>query len=89
MVAEDRLGDQVVDELLRLVLIHRDLLEHDLALGIHLGEERRIDHVAHHVDRLVEMVVGDPGVDDGVPRDVAAFSSPPIASKTSAISCAV
>ncbi len=52
MVAEDRLGDQVVDELLRLVLVHRDLLEHDLALGVDLGEERRVDHVGHHVERL-------------------------------------
>ena len=66
MVAEDRLGDQVVDELLRLVLVHRDLLEHDLALGVDLGEERRVDHVGHDVDRLVEVVVGDPRIDDRV-----------------------
>ena len=38
MVAEHGLGDQVVDELLRLVLVHRDLLEHDLALGVDLDE---------------------------------------------------
>ena len=37
-VAEDRLREQVVDELLRRVLVHRDLLEHDLALGVEVGE---------------------------------------------------
>ena len=77
---EDRLGNEVVDELLRLVLVHRDLLEHDLALEVHLGEERRVDHVAHHVDRLVEVVVCDARVDGAVLAEVAAFSSPPMAS---------
>ena len=38
MVAEDRLAHQVVHELLRRVLVHRDLLEHDLALGVELRE---------------------------------------------------
>ena len=66
MVAEDRLGDQVVHELLRRVVVHRDLLEHDLALGVELGERGREDHVAHHVDRRLEMVVGDARVDERV-----------------------
>ena len=66
MVAEHRLAHQVVDELVRRVLVHRDLLEHDLALGVELGEERRVDHVAHHVERLLEVVVGDAHVDDRV-----------------------
>ena len=66
MVAEDRLGDQVVHELLRRVLVHRDLLEHDLALGVELGERRREHHVAHHVDRRLEVVVGDARVDERV-----------------------
>ena len=66
MVAEDRLGDQVVDEILRRVLVHRDLLEHDLALGVELGERRREHHVAHHVDRGLEVVIGYPGVDERV-----------------------
>ena len=65
-VAERRLGDQVVDELLRLVLVHRDLLEHDLALGVELGERRREDHLPHHVERGLEPVVGDARVDDRV-----------------------
>ena len=58
--------DQVVDELLRRVLVHRDLLEHDLALGLELVEERREDHVAHHVERRLEVDVGDARVDDRV-----------------------
>ena len=66
MVAEDRVGDQIVHELLRRVLVHRDLLEHDLALGLELGERRREDHVAHHVDGGHEMVVGDARVDERV-----------------------
>ena len=66
VVAEHSLAHQVVDELVRRVLVHRDLLEHDLALGVELGEERRVDHVAHHVERLLEVVVGDAHVDDGV-----------------------
>ena len=66
MVAEDRLADQVVDELLRRVLVHRDLLEHDLALGVEVVEERREDHVAHHVERRLDVAVGDARVDDRV-----------------------
>ncbi len=66
MVAEHRLGDQVVHELLRRVLVHRDLLEYDLALGVELLEHRREHHVAHHVERRLEMVVGHAGVDERV-----------------------
>ncbi len=66
VVAEDGFRHQVVDELLRLVLVHRDLLEHDLALRVDLGERRREDHVAHDVDRRLQVMVGDARVDDGV-----------------------
>ena len=45
VAAEHRLGDQVVHEVLRVVLDHRDLLEHDLALGVDLREDRLEDHV--------------------------------------------
>ena len=41
MVAVDRLGEHVVDAVLRLVLVHRDLLEHDLALGVDLVRRQR------------------------------------------------
>jgi hypothetical protein len=66
MRAERRLRDQVVHELLRLVLVHRDLLQHDLALGIELRERRREDHLPHHVERGLEAVVGHARVDDRV-----------------------
>ena len=66
MRAEDRFADQVVDELLRRVLVHRDLLEHDLPLGVEVVEERREDHVAHHVERRLDVILGDAPVDDGV-----------------------
>ena len=58
MVAEDRLAEQVVDEILRRVLVHRDLLEHDLALGVEVVEARREDHVAHHLERQLDVVSG-------------------------------
>jgi len=64
--AEDRLREEVVDQLLRRVLVHRDLLEHDLALGVELGEGRAEDHVGHHVDGGLEVGVGHARVDDGV-----------------------
>ena len=51
--------EQVVHELLRRVLVHRDLLEHDLALGVEVGERRRVDHVRDHVQRRLEVMVGD------------------------------
>ena len=64
MAAEDRLRDDVVDEVLRVVVDHRDLLEHDLALGVDLGEHRVVDHADDHVERRLEPVVGDAGVDE-------------------------
>ena len=66
MVGEDGLREQVVHELLRRVLVHRDLLEHDLALLVDLGERRREDHVGHHLERRLDVMVGDARVDDGV-----------------------
>ena len=65
MRAEDRLGGEVVDDVLRVVLDHRDLLEHDLALGVDVRERGREDHVRHHVEGDVDVVVGHAGVDDG------------------------
>ena len=68
MLREDRRGDQVVDEVLRRVLVHRDLLEHDVSLGVHLGrvELRLEQHVGHDVERRLEVGVEDAGVDDRV-----------------------
>ena len=55
-----------MDEILRRVLVHRDLLEHDLPLLVELAERGREDHVGHHRDRLLDVPVGHAGVDDGV-----------------------
>ena len=66
MVGEDRLCDQVVDELLWRVVVHRDLLEHDVALGVELGKRRGEHHVAHHIHRGREVVIRDPRVDQRV-----------------------
>ena len=66
VLVEDGLREQVVDEVLRRVLDHRDLLQHDLALGVDVREGRREDHVRHHVERVLEMAVGDARVDDRV-----------------------
>jgi hypothetical protein len=46
MLAEDRLAEHVEDAVLGIVFVHRDLLEHDLALGVELAEARMPDHVA-------------------------------------------
>ena len=55
-----------MDEILRGVLVHRDLLEHDLALLVDLGEHGSEDHVGHHLEGRLDVAVGDAGVDDGV-----------------------
>ena len=55
-----------MDELLRRVLVHRDLLEDDLTLGVELVEARREHHVAHHLDRGREVLVRHARVDDRV-----------------------
>ena len=65
MLAEHRLGREVVDEVLRVVVDHRDLLEHDLPLGVDVVERRREDHVGHRVERVVQVAVGHACVEDG------------------------
>ena len=57
MRAEDRLAEHVEDAVLGIVFVHRDLLQHDLALGLELAEARAPDHVAHHVERALEVPV--------------------------------
>ena len=66
VVPENRLREEVVDQLLRRVLDHRDLLEDDLALGVEVDELRREDQVGHHVERFLDMLVQHACVDDGV-----------------------
>ena len=58
MRAEDRLGREIVDEILRVVVDHRDLLEDDLPLGVDVVERRREHHVGHRVERLLELASG-------------------------------
>ena len=64
--AEDRCPGQVVHELLGRVLDHGDLLEHDLPLRVQVVERGRVDHVGHHVEGGLEVVVHDARIDDGV-----------------------
>ena len=65
MVAEDGGGEHVVHLVLRLVLVHRDLLEHDLALGLEVRVGGAQQHVAHHLERAVEVLVEEVRVQDG------------------------
>jgi hypothetical protein len=58
MPPEHGLGEEVVHELLRRVLVHRDLLEDDVTLGIEVGERGREDHVGHHVQCRLDVSVG-------------------------------
>ena len=66
VAAEDRFGEEVVHELLRGVLVHRDLLEHHRALGVEVAEARGEHHVRHHVERGLHVPVGDARVDHRV-----------------------
>jgi hypothetical protein len=61
--AEHRFGGEVVNELLGVVVEHGDLLEHDVALGVEIRERRREDHVGHHVERPLQVLVGDARVE--------------------------
>ena len=63
--AEDCLGREVVDEVLRVIVDHRDLLEHDLALAVDVVEGRCEHHVRHRVERALHVRVGHARVDDG------------------------
>ena len=67
VIAEDRPRKYVVHLVLRLVLVHGDLLEHDLALLLELGEVERgaPDHVGHDVEGALEVAVQDTRVDRG------------------------
>jgi hypothetical protein len=62
--AEDGLGREVVDQVARVVLHHRDLLQHHLPLGVDVEEARPEHHVGHHVDGDLQVVVGNPRVDE-------------------------
>ena len=65
MIAEDRLGEDVVDPILGLVLVHRDLLEDHLALGVDLARrQRRVgEHLGEEVERRLRVRVQEPRVE--------------------------
>ena len=65
VAAERRLAEQVEHLLLGLVLVHRDLLEDHLALGVDLDQPRTEHHVGHHVERGRQMLVDHAGEDRG------------------------
>jgi hypothetical protein len=65
MGAEDRLAQDVEHRVLGVVLVHGDLLEDDLPLGIDVPEGRAPDHVGHDVERAGQMLVEHPRVDRG------------------------
>ena len=66
VASEDGLGEEVVNELLRRVLVHRDLLQDDLSLGVEIREARCEDHVGHHVEGGLHVRIGDARIDHGV-----------------------
>ena len=65
VTTEDRLGREIVHEVLRVVVDHGDLLEDDLALAVDVLERGREDHVGHRVECALEVVVRHARVDDG------------------------
>ena len=65
VAAENGIGDNVVDEVLRVVVDHRDLLEHDLALRVNIRKDGVVDHPDDHVERRLQPVVRHTGVEEG------------------------
>ncbi len=65
VLAEHSERREVVHRVVRSVLDHRDLLEHDLALLLDLAPGRRAKHVGHHVERDRQVIVEHAGVQKG------------------------
>ena len=65
MLAEHRVGEEVVHTVHRLVLIHRDLLQHDVALGIDLGVGRSEQHLGQQLEGSLGVLVEEAGVEVG------------------------
>ena len=88
MVRPERLGEEVVDDLLGRVLVHVDLLEDHLPLRVEVGgsEPRVLEHVGEVVDGQLQVAVEDPRVVAVYSFEVNAFRSPPTASNASAMS---
>src|SRR5918994_2429356 len=58
-------GEDVVDPVLGLILVHRDLLEHDLALGVDLRVAWAEQHLGEQLERAVRVYVEQPPVEVG------------------------
>ena len=87
-VAEDRLAEHVEDLVLRIVLVHRDLLEHDLALGVEVAEARAARPCrSSRRTRRSRCASSTRVYSEVVSLPVPALSSAPIASKIWSISC--
>ena len=67
VVAVHGLREDVVNAILRLVLVHRDLLEHDLPLGVDLvlGQRRPEQHLGEEPEGILGVLVEEPGVKMG------------------------
>ena len=59
MVAVNGSGEHVVNAIGRLVLVHRDLLEHHVALGVDLigWQRRRGQHFGQQPERFVRVLI--------------------------------
>ena len=91
VVGEQRLQQAGVHDVVGGVLVHEDLLEDDLALGVDLGrpEGGRADHVDEQVEPEGQLARRQPGVVAVCSRLVKAFISPPTASTAIAMSRAL
>jgi hypothetical protein len=61
-------GEEVVDDVVGVVVVHRDLVEDDVPLGLDVvgREQGGGDHVAEDVHRERQVLVEDPRVEAGV-----------------------
>ncbi len=65
VLAEDRFGEDVVNPVLGLVVVHRDLLQHHLALGVDLGIGRSEQHLRQQVEDVLGVLVEEARVQVG------------------------
>ena len=65
VVTEDRIREHVVDAVGGLVLVHRDLLDHHLALGVDVGEGRLQEHLGEQVQSRFGVFVEEARVEVG------------------------
>ena len=86
VVAEDGLAQDVEDLVLGIVLVHGDLLEDDLPLGVEVAQRRAPDHVAHDVDGRSTFSSMTREYTDVDSLPVPALISAPMASKSWSIS---